>query len=340
MARIVVRPGQAPIESEVVIEPGWVDPLLPERNGRGRVAVVSSSSVPYQAVVERIGDVSVFEAPDGDVAKQLGTLTDLYQWLLSIGLGRDGAVVAVGGGAITDVAGFAAATWLRGVELVSVPTTLLGAVDAAIGGKTGINLEGKNLIGAFHLPSRVVISLDQLNALPLDLRRQGMAEAIKSGYVGDPALVDLIARQGLDSPLAEVVERSVRVKADIVSGDYRETDRRAILNFGHTIGHAVEVLAPLPHGSAVAVGMVAAAAISSAKLGFDHRPLVDNLFALGLPVAAGGVSRNAALDLIALDKKRTKTAVRMVLLQAVGMPVVTTVEPDLLDLGLAAIGAT
>ena len=304
------------------------------------MALLSTAATPYQAVVDLLGEPSVMEVPEGELAKDLDTLATIYDWLQKIDLGRDGTIVAVGGGAVTDLAGFGAATWLRGVELVSVPTTLLGAVDAAIGGKTGINFSGKNLVGAFHLPTRVAISLDLLSQLPTDLRRQGLAEAIKAGYVGDPALVELLARHGVEAPLAEVVERAVAVKAATVNADFRETDRRAILNFGHTIGHAVEILAPLPHGSAVAVGMVAAATISHALYGFDQRPLIDNLFALGLPIAAGGVSLNAARSLIERDKKRTQAGIRMVLLQAVGSPVVTPVEGSMVELGLAAIGAS
>ena len=340
MARIVLEPEGASARSEILIEAALPHPLLPERASRGRIAVVTTAATPYHSVVSLLDQPQVKEVAEGEEAKSLDTLAAVYEWLQSIDLGRDGTVVAVGGGAVSDLAGFAAATWLRGVELVSVPTTLLGAVDAAIGGKTGINFSGKNLVGAFHLPTRVAISIDLLSKLPIDLRRQGMAEAIKAGYVGDPGLVDLLATRGLDAPLSEVVERAVAVKADTVNGDFRESDRRAILNFGHTIGHAIEILAPMPHGSSVAVGMVAAGVISHALYGFDQRPLIDNLFALGLPVAAGGVSLSAAHQLIQRDKKKTQEGIRMVLLQAVGTPVVTPVEPKLIELGLAAIGAS
>ena len=194
-----------------------------------------------------------------------------------------------------------------------MPTTLLGAVDAAIGGKSGINLGGKNLVGAFHLPTRVVIDLDVLEQLPPSLRLEGIAEALKAGYLGDADLVSLL--QQSDPPLAEVVRRAVAVKVGIVNSDFREGDQRAFLNFGHTIGHALEILAPMPHGLAVAVGMVAAATVSAARYGFDSRGLVETVFGLGLPVAASGIAPGPALGLIRKDKKRTSEGVRMVLLR-------------------------
>lgn len=278
------------------------------------------------------------ELPDRDEAKSLDVVAQVYQWLAGVQLGRHDTLIGVGGGAVTDTAGFIGATWLRGIEVVLVPTTLLAAVDAAIGGKTGINLGGKNVVGAFHLPSRVVIDLDVLDHIPPRLRLEGTAEALKVGLIGDPKLVDLYERHGLAAPLDEVVSRSVSVKVEVVGSDYREEGRRAILNLGHTIGHAIEMAAGLGHGPAVAVGMAAAGAISATRYGFDDRWLTDLLRRLGLPVSVKGVDREEVLVLIGRDKKRIAEGIRMVLLRAVGDPVIDLVSEDELLLGLESVG--
>ncbi|MGH8925777.1 MAG: 3-dehydroquinate synthase [Acidimicrobiia bacterium] len=342
MARLTITPSLLQQTSEIIIDRGLPTPLLPPRATRERAVVLSSPGAagPAEEAAARSGATDHLVLPDREEAKSLSVLRRVYGWLGELGIGRHDTILAVGGGAATDLAGFVAATWLRGIEAVFYPTTLLGAVDAAIGGKTGINFEGKNLVGAFHLPSRVLVNIDILETLSDQLRLEGLAEALKAGYVGDPALVDLLATQGRDAPLDEVVRRAIAVKVSTVEADYRESDRRAILNFGHTIGHVVEILAPMPHGMAVAVGMVAAATISNARFGFDHRPLINTIFGLGLPVAAAGVSLIPAMELIARDKKRSAEGVRMVLIEAPGAPVVMPVERDLLEIGLRAVGIT
>jgi 3-dehydroquinate synthase len=277
--------------------------------------------------------------PDGEAAKDLGVVADLYRWLADLGIGRRDLLVGVGGGAVTDVAGFAAATWLRGIEVVHVPTTLLGAVDAAVGGKTGVNLDGKNLVGAFHHPSRVVIDVDVLDALPGALRREGLAEALKTGLVGDARLVEVLEAEGPAADLAEVVRRSVAVKAAVVGRDFREAGEREILNYGHTIGHAVEVATGIRHGEAVAVGMVAAGRASAMVAGFAEETRQREVIArLGLPTAAAGAGRERILELAALDKKRGRSGLRMVLLAAVGDPRVLPVDSATVDAALQAIG--
>jgi 3-dehydroquinate synthase len=336
--RIVVGPIAFQQASEVVIGRGLPEPLLFERPSRERVAILYSPGADAVArdVASAVGSHSLHELADREEAKTLFETEKVYEFLSEREIGRHDTIIGVGGGAATDVAGYVAATWHRGVESVLVPTTLLGAVDAAIGGKTGLNFGGKNLIGAFHLPTRVVIDLETLEALPANLQLEGIAEALKAGYIGDAGLVRLF--QSGKQQLEEVVKRAVAVKADVVSRDFREGGDRALLNFGHTIGHAIEVLAPMPHGLAVAVGMVAAATISGARYGFDQRDLVETTFGLGLPVAAAGVSRAAALELIRKDKKRTSEGIRMVLLRGIADPVVEPVPEDLVDLGLASIG--
>lgn len=333
-------------DSEILIGHGLPEPLLPRRAQREKVSVLTQPGAAGEVaadVVDRlVGSglaTELLELPDRDAAKELEVAGWVYDHLVTFNLGRHDTIVGVGGGAATDLSGFVAATWLRGVEAVMIPTTLLGAVDAAIGGKTGINRAGKNLIGAFWHPTRVIVDLDVLDRLPSDLLLEGTAEAIKAGFIVDPVIVTEYAERGIDARLDVVVPRAIAVKAEVVAHDFRESGRRAILNFGHTAGHAVEILTGLPHGFAVSIGMVAAAAISERRYGFDLRWLTDLLFTLGLPVAVTGMSTRSALDLIDRDKKRSSEGVRMVLLRAVGDPVVEPVTSDELELALSSIGA-
>jgi len=319
--------------------------LLGERSEIPAVAVVTQPGAARVARgVARLlrsagAAASLRVLPDGEAAKDLAVVADLYRWLAEIGIGRHDLLMGVGGGTVTDVAGFAAATWLRGIEVVHVPTTLLGAVDAALGGKTGVNLDGKNLVGAFHHPSRVVIDVDVLDALPAALRREGLAEALKTGLVGDPRLVEVFEADGEQADLAEVVRRSVAVKAAVVGRDFREAGEREVLNYGHTIGHAVEVATGARHGPAIAIGMVAAGRASSLLAGFAEEARQRDLIArLGLPTAATGAGRERILELAALDKKRGRSGLRMVLLAAVGEPRVLPVDSATVDAALQAIG--
>ena len=277
--------------------------------------------------------------PDAEAAKSFEVVEDTTAWMGQVGVKRDGIVIAIGGGALTDVAGFIASVYMRGVEARYVPTTLLGAVDAAIGGKTALNVGGKNLVGTFAHPDRVIIDVDLLDELADDLRADGMAEALKAGLVGDPGLVDLIERSGLQADLEEVVRRAIAVKTAIVEADFREAGSRTHLNFGHTIGHAVEALAGWSHGRSVAVGMVAASAISRMVCGFDGEDRIAGVIAaLGLPVACPEVSRADLHRLMRIDKKSDSDGLRMVLLEALGRPQVSHVDPATLDAGLDAIG--
>lgn len=285
------------------------------------------------------GPVTVIEVPDGDDAKSFAVVESVVGDLVRSGLDRDGLVIGVGGGAVTDLAGFVASIYLRGVRVHLVPTTLLGAVDAAIGGKTGINAGAKNLVGTFRHPSRVVIDLDILDRLPAHLIREGTAEALKAGLVGDPGLVDLYETHGIDTPLEEVVARAVAVKAAVVGRDPTEQGERAILNYGHTLGHGIEVAGARTHGEAVAVGMVAAGRASAELLGFgDEARQRDLIAALGLPVAAPDLDRDTVLILTARDKKRTAGNLRMVLLERIGEPQVVAVDATTVRAALAAVG--
>jgi 3-dehydroquinate synthetase len=337
---LMTVPAVPEMASEILIRRGFPDPFLPERTSRSTAAIVCQHGAAAVAlrVFDAVGTAPMMYVPDRDEAKTMAVIEKVYRWLAEVSLGRHDTIIGVGGGAATDMAGFVAATWLRGVESVMVPTTMLGAVDAAIGGKTGINLEGKNLVGAFHLPSRVIVDLDVMDAMPATLRLEGLAEALKAGLVADPALVELFERHGASAPIEDVVTRAIKVKAEVVGADYREDGPRAILNFGHTIGHGVEMAAGMPHGLAVAVGMVAAGAISADRYGFPSQWLTDLIFSLGLPVSAFGVSRDSVLGFVERDKKRTVDGIRMVLLRAVGEPVVDFVDTAELDTALMAVG--
>jgi 3-dehydroquinate synthetase len=355
----------------VLIGTGLVDrlgELLPPFPGAEAVAVVFSR--PVAAVAERAGRalagrglaVHALEVPAGEEAKRLEVVAGLYERLAAVPTRRADPVLAVGGGATTDAAGFAAATWLRGVPLVNLPTTVLGMVDAAVGGKTGVDLPaGKNLVGAFHQPLAVVADLDTLAGLPAAEVRSGLAEVAKAGLAGDPALAEALAAAagpalaGDPEALAPLVEGAVRVKAAAVAADEHDdgpagsgsADRRPMgpgkptgaaavgrmmLNYGHTLGHALERLAGyrgLRHGEAVALGMVFAARVAEA-IGLARPGLADGhvelLAALGLPVGGVDLDPDRVLEAMATDKKH-RQGLRLVLLRAPGQPQVVP-APD------------
>jgi 3-dehydroquinate synthase len=263
---------------------------------------------------------------DGEPAKSLPVLGELYDWLASIPLSRNDVVVALGGGVVTDLAGFLAATWHRGVPVVEVPTTLLAQVDAAIGGKTAINLAaGKNLVGAFHQPAVVVADTATLETLPVREVRAGLAEVIKCGFIRDPAILDLVQRDPADALdprgelLVDLVRRAVVVKAGIVGADTHEHGERALLNYGHTLGHAIETLTRYRryrHGEAVALGM-RFAALASELIGGAEPELAARttrlLASVGLPTTCVPLDPEAVWAVMARDKKVRDGGVRMVL---------------------------
>lgn len=278
-----------------------------------------------------VTDASV---PDGEAAKVVGTAADLWSLLGRAGFTRSDALVAVGGGATTDLAGFVAATWLRGMAVVHVPTTLLAMVDAAVGGKTAIDTaEGKNLVGAFHSPAGVVCDLDLLATLPRADLAAGLAEVVKAGFIADPVILDLVEANtvaALDAGsdvLRELAERAIRVKAAVVSGDLRERGGREVLNYGHTLAHAIEKVEDFRwrHGDAVSVGMVFAAELASVA-GRLERETVDRhrtvLESLALPTAYRDGSWLALLAAMSIDKKVRGTTRRFVVLDGIGRPAI------------------
>jgi 3-dehydroquinate synthase len=272
------------------------------------------------------------EVPDAEEAKTAQVAAFLWGVLGQAGFTRSDAVVAVGGGATTDLAGFVAATWLRGVRVVHLPTTLLGMVDAAVGGKTGINTpEGKNLVGAFHPPAGVLCDLATLETLPKHDLVAGLAEVVKCGFIADPAILDLIeadpdAARRFDSDVVrELVGRAVQVKADVVAQDLKESSLREILNYGHTFGHAVEHVEryQFRHGAAVSIGMVYVAELARLAGRLDD-DLVDRhrsiLTALGLPVSYRGDRWPRLLEAMKRDKKTRGSMLRFVVLSGLARP--------------------
>jgi len=277
-------------------------------------------------------DAHRVELPDAEAGKDLPVVAFIWEVLGRIGVGRKDAIVSLGGGAATDVAGFAAATWLRGVDIVHVPTTLLAMVDAAVGGKTGINTDaGKNLVGAFHQPAAVMVDLDLLETLPHNELVAGMAEIVKAGFIADPAILDLIEAdpQAAVDPagpaLPELVRRAIQVKADVVAADEKESALREILNYGHTLAHAIERRERYRwrHGAAVSVGLVFAAELARVAGRLDEagvRRHRDVLTALGLPVTYDADALPDLMKVMAGDKKTRAGTLRFVVLDGVGRP--------------------
>ena len=285
--------------------------------------------------------------PAGEGAKSLTHVQSCYDELAAHRLERKSFIVALGGGVVGDLAGFVAATYLRGIDFVQVPTTLLAQVDSSVGGKVGVNLKaGKNLVGAFHQPRLVLCDLDTMKSLPKRQFRSGLAEVIKYGIIYDNALfgsleraLPKLLRQEPDS-LTQVVARCCEIKAKVVGSDETERGLRAILNFGHTIGHALEAIAGYGtylHGEAISIGQVAAARISAAQLGLSERE-VERIAALftraGLPASLQLTARQRTRLLAAmrLDKKVTRGEVNFVLAQKIGKVVWgEKVAPELIE---------
>lgn len=280
-----------------------------------------------RARLEGVGlSAALAPIPDAEDGKSLAVAGQLWDTLGEKNFSRQDAVVGLGGGAATDLAGFIAATWMRGIKVVQVPTTLLAMVDAAVGGKTGINTAaGKNLVGAFHEPDSVFIDLDRLDTLPEAEFVSGSAEIIKTGFIADPVILD-IYRAGGSVPtdkIAELIERSVAVKASVVAQDLKESSLREILNYGHTLGHAIENREDYRwrHGNAVAVGMmfVAKLARNRGLIGDDvvdmHREILE---AVGLPTTYDVGAFDELYEGMTHDKKNRNGQIRFVALDGIG----------------------
>jgi 3-dehydroquinate synthase len=311
--------------------------------GASRRAVIVSNAVvaahhlaPLRASLQERGtQVEVVLLPDGEAHKNLSTLNDLLTRLLELRAERGTTLVALGGGVVGDIAGFAAAVYQRGMPFVQVPTTLLAQVDSSVGGKTGVNHPlGKNMIGAFWQPRAVVIDTDCLVTLPERELRAGLAEVIKYGAIRDTGffawlegnLEALLAKD--PAALAQAIHRSCEIKAEIVAADERESGERALLNFGHTFGHAIEAAQGYGawlHGEAVAAGMLCAARLSERVCGFEAagtRRLTDLVAAAGLPTSPPKIAAARWLELMRRDKKVEGGAMRFVLLAKLGRALV------------------
>lgn len=276
-------------------------------------------------------DVSLLELADAEAGKTLDSAGRCWDACAAAGLTRQDAIVGLGGGAATDLAGFIAATWMRGIDVVHYPTTLLAMVDAAVGGKTGINTSaGKNLVGCFHEPAGVIIDLDVLDTLPREELIAGSAEIIKAGFIADTEILDIYEADpaaALDpaGALPELIHRAIKVKADVVSQDLKEASLREILNYGHTYGHAVEHQENYlwRHGQAVAVGMVFEAELAAAAGQLDrqtverHRTILESI---GLATHYDGADLDTLIDVMGRDKKNKAGVLRFVTITEPGHP--------------------
>ena len=357
-ARITVGPDGY----DVVIDRGLSASIaaLPDRQlaDAEQVVIIHQPSVRAFAadVAAQLGDggliASLHEIPDGEQGKTVEVAAGCWARLGELGLTRTDAVIGIGGGAATDLAGWVAASWLRGIRVVQLPTTLVGMVDAAVGGKTGINTaRGKNLVGAFYPPAAVLCDLAMLQTLPAADYRAGLAEVVKCGFIADPVILDLIEADPIAASApgskveAELVERSVRVKAAMVGDDLTEQGVRIFLNYGHTLGHAIEHAEGYRwrHGDAVSVGLVYAAALGRRLGRLDdgtadrHRTI---LTALDLPTSYRADAFPALLSAMSIDKKARGTMLRFVILDGLARPaVVAAPDPGALVSAYAEVSA-
>ncbi|MGH4022460.1 MAG: 3-dehydroquinate synthase [Pseudonocardiaceae bacterium] len=342
---------------DVVVGRGLLGELIDAVPTGGVAAIVHQPTVAYAAetvrtALERAGvDAHRIEVPDAEDGKTLAITGFCWDVLGRIGLDRTGTVVSVGGGAVTDLAGFVAATWMRGVRVVHVPTTLLAMVDAAVGGKTGINTgAGKNLVGVFHEPAAVLVDLATTATLPHHELVGGMAEVVKAGFIADPVILELIeadpaaAVDPAGEVLPELVRRAIAVKAEVVSADLRESHLREVLNYGHTLGHAIERRERYRwrHGCAVSVGMVFAAELArlagrlDASTAQRHRTV---LTALGLPTGYDADALPHLVESMRGDKKTRSGMLRFVVLDGLAKPGrLEGPDPRLLADAYAAVG--
>jgi 3-dehydroquinate synthase len=348
---------------DVVVGTGLLG-QLPGMLGAGvqRVAVIhprglaATGEAIREDLMEQGYDAHAIEIPDGEEAKLAPVASFCWQVLGQTGFTRSDAVVTVGGGATTDMGGFVAATWLRGVKVVHLPTTLLAMVDAAVGGKTGMNTtEGKNLVGVFHEPAGVLCDLATLETLPRNELISGLAEVIKCGFIADPVILDLVESdpEGATTPgtavLRELIERAIQVKIDVVVADLKETGGvaghpgRETLNYGHTLGHAIEKIERyrFRHGAAVAIGMMYVAELARLAGRLDeataerHRSVLE---LVGLPTSYSGSSWGQLHEAMKIDKKSRGDTLRFVVLDALAKPAILSgPDPALLTAAFAEI---
>ena len=317
---------------EILIDVDWKSELNRLLAGRTRAALIVSQEMQLRLGEINAGDTEIFTfpIPDGEGGKSSATLLQVWNWLGAAGFTRDDVVVALGGGATTDFGGFAAASWLRGIDWIAVPTTVAGMVDAAVGGKTAINSDyGKNLIGAFHSPISVLVDFTWLETLSDRDYAAGLAEVVKAGFIADEEILNLLRGKTLPqirtdkATVKEIFTRAISVKADVVSLDFKENFAREALNYGHTLGHAIELESKfsMRHGECVAIGMAFMAQLQLAlglitkDLAKDHLGILE---ALGLPTSYKRGAWPLLLANMSLDKKARGKSLRFVTITGVG----------------------
>lgn len=327
--------------SEIFIEPGllgYAGEEILKTFSPSRIHIVTDSNV-APLYLEQLAQqfelpVSSTVIPAGEEHKRLSTVEGIYRDLLAVGFTRKDLIIALGGGVVGDITGFAAATLLRGVSLCQIPTTLLAQVDSSVGGKTGVDLaEGKNLVGAFYQPRLVLIDPEVLNTLPDTTFADGMAEVVKYGYIANPDILDMVSQPDYKAHISDVIYECVKIKRDVVAIDEHDTGLRMILNFGHTVGHAVEKLGnytELTHGQAVAIGMVAALRLGALRGDADlSAPLVALLHKIGLPTEMTH-DREAIFGALLSDKKKFGSTVNFILVREPGRAEITPIEAEAL----------
>lgn len=327
--------------SEIFIEPGllgYTGEEILKTFSPSRVHIVTDSNV-APLYLEQLAQqfelpVSSTVIPAGEEHKRLSTVEGIYHDLLAVGFTRKDLIIALGGGVVGDITGFAAATMLRGVSLCQIPTTLLAQVDSSVGGKTGVDLaEGKNLVGAFYQPRLVLIDPEVLNTLPDTTFADGMAEVVKYGYIANPDILNMVSQPDYKAHISDVIYECVKIKRDVVAIDEHDTGLRMILNFGHTVGHAVEKLGnytELTHGQAVAIGMVAALRLGALRGDADlSSPLVSLLHKIGLPTELTH-DREAIFGALLSDKKKFGSTVNFILVREPGRAEITPIEAEAL----------
>lgn len=327
--------------SEIYIETG-----LLQRAGKeilkvfspSRVHIVTDSTVAplYLDAVAQQFDLPVSSTiiPAGEEHKRLSTVEGIYHDLLAAGMTRKDLIIALGGGVVGDITGFTAATFLRGVSLCQIPTTLLAQVDSSVGGKTGVDLaEGKNLVGAFYQPRLVLIDPAVLQTLPDATFADGMAEVIKYGYIANPTILEMVSLPDYKARIEDVIYECVKIKRDVVAIDEHDTGLRMILNFGHTVGHAAEKLGnytDLTHGQAVAIGMVAALRLGAMRGDPDlSAELIALLQKIGLPTELT-YDREEIYGALLSDKKKFGGTVNFILVREPGRAEITPIEAEAL----------
>lgn len=317
----------------VIIDSSWKVELSKLLVGRNKAAIIVSEKIQgsIKDLVATDAEVLIFPIPDGEAGKSSATLNKIWDWLGAAGFTRSDLIIGIGGGAVTDFAGFAAASWLRGIDWIAIPTTVAGAVDAAIGGKTAINSEyGKNLIGAFHSPTAVIIDVSWFDSLSDRDFAAGLAEVVKAGFISDAKILELIGTSKISDlrtnrdTVIDLITRAIKVKAKVVSSDFRESFDREVLNYGHTLGHAIELHCKydLRHGECVAIGMAFMAQLQlslgliTPELAQQHLDILKNL---GLPISYQRQAWPSLLASMYLDKKSRGKTLRLVTIKGIGI---------------------